>query len=102
MWWMYLVVFAGSLAVDSVPFFAPPAWTLMVLLMVKFHLNPWGVLISGVTGSTLGRYLLSLYLPKISARIIKRQKTDDLEFLGRKLGQKTWRSWLFVFVYSIT
>ena len=86
---MYLVVFAASLAVDSVPFIAPPAWTLMVLLMVKFDLNPWLVLFSGVPGSTLGRYLLSLYLPKISTRFIKRKKTNDLEFLGEKLGQKT-------------
>ena len=102
MWWMYLLAFLGSLAVDLVPFIAPPAWTIMVLLMVKYHLNPWGVLFAGVPGSTLGRYLLSLYIPKLSGRFIKRHKTDDLEFLGKKLGQKTWRSWLFVFVYSVT
>jgi membrane protein YqaA with SNARE-associated domain len=102
MWWMYLVVFASALAVDLIPIFAPPAWTVMVLLLIKFNLNPWGVLAAGVPGSALGRYLLSLYIPKISTKFIKRRKNKDLEFVGKKLGQKTWRSWLFVFIYTLT
>jgi membrane protein DedA with SNARE-associated domain len=102
MWWMYLVVFASALAVDLIPIFGPPAWTVMVLLLIKFNLNPWGVLAAGVPGSALGRYLLSLYIPKISNKFIKRRKNKDLEFVGKKLGQKTWRSWLFVFIYTLT
>jgi membrane protein DedA with SNARE-associated domain len=102
MWWMYLVVFASALAVDLIPMFGPPAWTVMVLLLIKFNLNPWGVLAAGVPGSALGRYLLSLYIPKISNKFIKRRKNKDLEFVGKKLGQKTWRSWLFVFIYTLT
>ena len=55
MWWMYLVVFASALAVDLIPIIGPPAWTVMVLLLIKFNLNPWGVLAVGVPGSALGR-----------------------------------------------
>ena len=99
---MYLVVFASALAVDLIPIIGPPAWTVMVLLLIKFDLNPWGVLVAGVPGSALGRYLLSLYIPKISNKFIKRRKNKDLEFVGKKLGQRTWRSWLFVFIYTLT
>ena len=102
MWWMYLVVFASALAVDLIPIFGPPACAVMVLLLIKFNLNPWGVLAAGVPGSALGRFLLSLYIPKISNKFIKRRKNKDLEFVGKKLGQKTWRSWLFVFIYTLT
>lgn len=100
--WMYLAVFFSALAVDLIPVIAPPAWTLMVFFLVKFHLNPWVVLVAGVSGSTLGRYLFSLYVPKIADRLIKRRKREELEFMGKKLSQKPWQSWLFVFIYTLT
>ena len=100
MW--YLVVFLSALAVDLIPVIGPPAWTVMIFLQVKFDLNIWGVLAAGVPGSTLGRYLLSVYIPKVSNKIIKRHKNEELQFLGKKLGQSLWKSWLFIFLYTLT
>ena len=100
--WQYLVVFLAALSVDLIPVFAPPAWTLMVFLLVKFNLNPWMVLVAGVTGSALGRYLFSLYIPKVSAKLITRRKDQELEFVGKKLGQTRWKTWTFVFLYTLT
>jgi membrane protein YqaA with SNARE-associated domain len=98
----YLWVFLASLAFDLVPVIGPPVWTVMVLLLVKFDLNPWLVLAVGVPGSVLGRYLLSLYTPWLSKKIIKRRKNQEFEFVGRKLKQKIWQSWVFVFIYSMS
>ncbi len=100
MW--YLIVFLSALTVDFIPVIAPPAWTIMVFLLVKFHLNPWFVLLAGVTGSTLGRYSMSLCVPKFSNLFIKRRKHEELEFVGKKLSDKLWQSWLFVFLYTVT
>jgi hypothetical protein len=100
MW--YLAVFFSALAVDLIPVFSPPAWVLMVFFLVKFHLHPWPVLVFGVVGSTLGRYIFSLYVPLIADQLIKRQKRLDLEFVGNQLGQTLWKSWLFVFIYTLT
>src|SRR6185369_11832420 len=99
--WMYAVVFFSSLAVDLIPVIGPPAWTVMVLLQVKFDLNVWGVLLAGVPGSALGRYLMSCYISKASGKFLKQRKNDDLDFLGKKLGGKLWQSWLFVFIYTL-
>ncbi len=99
---MYGVVFLAAFAVDVVPLIAPPAWTIAVILLVKFHLNPFIVLLLCASGSTLGRYLMSLYIPRFAGLFIKRRKTDELEFLGKKLSQKLWQSWLFVFIYAVT
>ena len=99
--WLYLVVFLSALAVDLIPLFGPPAWTIMVFLLMKFDLNPWGVLAAGVPGSALGRFLLSLYIPKISSKFLKRRKNEELEFVGKKLAPNNWRTWLFVFVYTL-
>ena len=100
MW--YLIVFLSALTVDFIPVIAPPAWTIMVFLLVKFHLNPWPVLLAGVSGSTLGRYSMSLCVPKFSNLFIKRRKHEELEFVGKKLSDKLWHSWLFVFLYTVT
>lgn len=98
----YIWVFLASLLVDLVPIIGPPAWTVMVVLMLKFDLNPWLVLAVGVPASVLGRYGLSLYTPWLTHKIIKREKNDELQFVGRKLKQKLWQSWTFVLIYSLS
>src|SRR4051812_30391198 len=100
--WAYLGVFLGALGVDLIPIFAPPAWTVMVFLLVKFDLNPWIVLFVGVLGSTIGRYIFSLYIPKVSSKLIKRSKHEDLKFVGEKLEGKLWAALTFVFIYALT
>src|SRR5688572_30703902 len=98
---MYLVVFVASFLVDLVPIIGPPAWTVMVFLAVKFDLNLWGVLAVGVPASALGRYVLSLYIPKLSGRLLKTHKNEDLQFVGEQIGQTGWKSSFFVFLYTL-
>lgn len=102
MMWAYLLVFFAALAVDTVPVFAPPAWILLVVLLVKFHLNPWLTVIVGVTGSTIGRYILTRYIPKISSRLVNRQEDANLRYIGTKIGKAKWSSSVFVFLYTLT
>jgi membrane protein YqaA with SNARE-associated domain len=98
---LYFVVFLASLGTDLIPVIGPPVWTVMVFMLVKYDLNPWIILAVGVPGSTLGRYLLSLYVPLIFHKVVKQRKNDELAFVGQKLGGKLWRSWLFVLLYSL-
>jgi membrane protein DedA with SNARE-associated domain len=55
----YFLVFIGSLLVDLIPFVGPPAWTVMVFFQMRYDLNIWAVIVTGVIGSAIGRYLLS-------------------------------------------
>jgi len=100
--WLYGVVFLAAIAVDVIPLIAPSAWMVALFLLVKFHLHPWIVVPLCASGSTLGRYLMSLYIPRFAGLFIKRHKTDELAFLGKKLSESLWQSWLFVFIYSVT
>jgi membrane protein YqaA with SNARE-associated domain len=100
--WHYLLVFVAALAVDTIPIFAPPAWILLVILLVKFDLNPWITVVVGVTGSTIGRYILTQYIPKVSSSIINRREDANLRYLGSKLGRAKWSSAAFVFFYTLT
>jgi hypothetical protein len=98
---IYFLVFIASLLVDLVPFVGPPAWTVMVFFQVQFGLNMWVVLVLGVTGSAIGRYLYSAYIPLIAERFIKPSKNEDLQFIGGKLTHKGWKAVLFVFFYTL-
>ncbi|PQJ12322.1 hypothetical protein CJD36_000760 [Flavipsychrobacter stenotrophus] len=73
----------------------------MVFFQMRYGLNIWMVLVAGVLGSTLGRYILSLYIPFLSAKIIKVQKNEDIQFIGQKLGNNGWRVQLFVLLYTL-
>ena len=100
--WPYLLVFLGALFVDSIPVFAPPAWTLIVLLVVKFRLGVWPAVAVGAAGSTIGRYLLSRFMPKAAKRLFNERENSNITFLGKKLGGRFWPAFTFVFLYSLT
>ena len=100
--WAYFLVFFAALAVDTIPVFAPPAWILLVVLLVKFELNPWLTVVIGVIGSTIGRYLLTRYIPKVSASIVNRREDTNLRYIGGKIGKAKWSSAVFVFLYTLT
>jgi membrane protein YqaA with SNARE-associated domain len=97
--WPYLLVFFAALAVDTIPIFA---WILLVVLLVKFKLNPWLTVAIGVTGSTIGRYILTRYIPRISSRLVNRREDANLRYIGGKIGRAKWSSAVFVFLYTLT
>jgi len=101
MWWQYLLVFIGSFLFDVVPFPFPPAFTIMVFFQIRFDLNIWWVIVIGVAGSILGRYILTLYIPHMAGRIFKRAKNEDVEYLGKKMKEKGWRSQMVIIAYSL-
>jgi membrane protein DedA with SNARE-associated domain len=98
---LYFFVFLASLIVDIVPFIGPPAWMVMVFFQVKYDLNIWIVLITGVAGSAVGRYLYSAYIYLLAKRFIKPQKNEDLQFIGGKLANNSWKVQLFVLLYTL-
>jgi hypothetical protein len=73
----------------------------MVYLQIHYNLNVWMVISIGVAGSILGRYILTLYIPKITHRLLNPAKNEDVEFLGRKLKEKGWKSQLAMLTYSL-
>jgi membrane protein DedA with SNARE-associated domain len=99
--WQYFLVFAGAFIVDVVPFPLPPAFTVMIFLQIAYKLNIWLVLAAGITGSILGRLLLTIYIPHVSGKIFKEAKNDDVQFLGGRLKQKGWKSQGLILIYSL-
>ena len=101
MWWQYLLVFVCALLFDIVPFPFLPAFTIMLLLQIIFHLNVWVVIVVGVAGSVLGRYILILYSPLIANKYLKVSKNEDIKFLGEKMKEKKWKGQMVILAYSL-
>ena len=99
---LYLVAFLAALVIDTIPVFAPPAWTVLTFLIVRYELNPWIVVVVGTIGSTIGRYILSLYIPHVADRILSRRMSENVHFVGERLGKRFWPSFVFVLLYSLT
>ena len=99
---LYLVAFLAALIVDTIPVFAPPAWTVLTFLIVKYDLNPWLVVVVGCIGSTIGRWILSLYIPHVADRILSKKTNENVHFVGKRLGKSWWASFVFVLLYSLT
>ena len=101
-WLAYGLVFIASILVDCIPVFAPPAWTLMILIMLKFDLNPWVVAVFGTAGTVCGRLIFVTYIvPWVGKKTIGATKEADLKFLGKKLSQRGILTFIFIFVYSL-
>lgn len=101
MWWQYILVFLGALLFDIVPFPFPPAFTIMMYFQIIFGLNVWAVIIIGVIGSVLGRYILLLYAPLIATKYLNESKNNDIQFLGDKMRENKWKGQAIVLAYSL-
>lgn len=101
MWWHYLLVFLGALLFDIVPFPFLPAFTIMMFLQLIYELDVWWVIIIGVVGSVMGRYILLLYAPLISNKYLNPSKNRDIQFLGEKMNENKWKGQLFILAYSL-
>ena len=101
MWWQYLLVFAGSFLFDVVPIPFPPAFSIMVPLQIMYGLDTWLVIITGVAGSILGRYVLTLYIPLLADKIFNPKKNREVQFLGKTMKEKGWKSQLIIVTYSL-
>jgi uncharacterized membrane protein YdjX (TVP38/TMEM64 family) len=66
-----------------------------------YDLNIWFVILTGVTGSIMGRYVLTLYIPEIAGKIFNPAKNEDVQYLGRILKEKGWKSKLVIIAYSL-
>lgn len=101
MWLKYLYVFIAAMLVDIVPLPLPPAFVVMIFLQLYYKLDVWVVIWVGVAGSILGRYILTLYIPKVASRLFNPDKNADVQFLGKKLKEKGWKSQLAILTYSL-
>ncbi len=68
---------------------------------IIFDLNVWTVIILGLSGSVLGRYILLLYAPLLATKYLKESKNNDIQFLGAKMKENKWKGQAIILAYSL-
>lgn len=101
MWWLPTLVFLGALLFDMVPFPFAPAFTIMVFLHLVFQLDLRLVIVFGVAGSVLVRFILFLYAPLMAKKYLKFSKNEDIQFLGDKMKENKWKGQIVIPAYSL-
>ena len=62
----------------------------------------FGMIPSTAIGSVIGRYILTLYMPHVSAKVFRPSESDNISFLGKKIGGQFWHANIFVMLYAIS
>lgn len=74
----------------------------MIIIMLKYNLNPYAVVLAGTCGTVSGRMIfVTFIIPWLGKKAIGVKKDADLKFLGQKLSKRGWATFLFVFVYAL-
>ncbi|MEO6221714.1 MAG: hypothetical protein ABIP90_00590 [Vicinamibacterales bacterium] len=74
----------------------------MLLLMLRFDLNPYVTVFVGTCGTVTGRFIFSaLIIPWLGERTLSRDKETDLRYLGTRLTGRGWAAFFFIFLYSL-
>jgi hypothetical protein len=91
----YLLLFAIVLAVNLMPAFGPPTWSIIVLYGINSELPLPAIVVTGALAAALGRYGLALAFRLLRSHMSPRTR-DNLEAaraaLEKNRGRGSWRS----------
>jgi membrane protein YqaA with SNARE-associated domain len=94
---MALVVFA----VNLMPAFGPPTWSMLVLFRLRSHLNPVALVVIGALAAASGRYLLAEASRHLRGRLSKK-RTENLEAAKEVLLSSRARSIVGLALFAVS
>lgn len=72
----YLALVLIVLAVNLLPAFGPPTWTILVVARLDWHLNPIALVILGAVSASTGRYWLATLSRRFHVHLPTRLKVN--------------------------
>jgi xanthosine utilization system XapX-like protein len=95
-----LLMLGVVFAVNLVPAFAPPTWTVLVFFLLRYDIPEPVLVVGGAAAAACGRFVLAS-LSRRFGRLLPERKRADLAAVGERLEQPRSRLALFaVFVFS--
>lgn len=96
-----ILFFLTVLGLNTLPAFAPPTWSIIVLFKFNNNLNTALLIVVGATAATLGRTLLALATRKLS-RFIPIDTRENLTMGGAYLESKMHLKWLWFLLFAVS
>lgn len=96
-----ILFFFTVLGLNTLPAFAPPTWSIIVLFKFNYDLNTWALILTGALAATLGRLFLALGTRKLS-KFIPIDTRENLTIGGAYLESKIHLKWLWFLLFVIS
>lgn len=83
----YLILLILVFAINLLPAFGPPTWTVLVFVRLHWHLNPVALVVLGAAAAVSGRYLLARGARRFKNRLpgrIRSNLDDARDLVARK------------------
>jgi hypothetical protein len=88
-------------AMNVVPAFMPPTWTVVAFFLIVYHLPLWPLCIGCALAATAGRCVLTLINKRWGRKLLSAQQQQNVGALGSWLNQKSgWGQTLAALLYS--
>lgn len=97
----YLLLFAIVLAVNLMPAFGPPTWSIIVLYGINSELPLPAIVVTGALAAALGRYGLALAFRLLRSRVSPRTR-DNLEAARAALEKNRGRGLLALGLFALS
>ncbi|HEX6509067.1 MAG TPA: hypothetical protein VF221_15670 [Chloroflexota bacterium] len=96
-----LAAYAVVFAINVIPAFMPPTWTVVAFFLIVYQLPLWPLCIGCALAATGGRCVLTLISKRWGHRLLSAQQQQNVAALGAWLNQKSgWSQALAVLVYA--
>lgn len=95
-----LLMLAVVFAVNLMPAFGPPTWTVLVFFLLRYDVPEPILIVGGAAAAAGGRYVLALLSRRFGRHLPERKRTD-LEAVGERIDRPSGRvALLGIFVVS--
>jgi membrane protein YqaA with SNARE-associated domain len=96
-----VIAFAVVFAINVVPAFMPPTWTVVAFFLIVYHSPFWPLCVGCALAATGGRCVLTLISRRWGLKLLSAKQQQNVEVLGDWLNQKSgWSQALAVLVYA--
>jgi hypothetical protein len=96
-----LIAYAVVFAINVVPAFMPPTWTVVAFFFIAYHPPFWPLCVGCALAATGGRCVLTLITRRWGLKLLSAKQQQNVEALGDWLNHKSgWSQALAVLVYA--
>jgi len=98
-----LAIFAVVFLLNVVPAFAPPTWTVLSFIAVRYHVPIAVLSIVGAIAATLGRLALAKYSKLIiREKLLSRKARDNVDHLRARIENQTKLTFSVFLIYAFS
>ena len=97
----YAILFAIVLAVNLLPAFGPPTWSIIAFYGLSTDLPLWSLVVVGATAAATGRLLLAT-LARASRGLLAETRLTNLEVLRKRLATRRGSLWLGLGLFALS